>query len=148
MLAVLGSFLVFVLVGGCATGKGIPKDLGLSTWINEKMPIQKEVVTPDGWKQYLHVSDSVPLYEGTSKTISKWTDSEGNVWMKVLGSAKAPGDSHYEIFTALTKYSRNGAVMESVWLSPNSDEELKNPVYPSKIDPQNSNYSILYHMED
>ena len=91
------------------------------------MAIQKEVDTPDGWKQYLHMSDSFPLYEGTAKTTSKWTDSEGNIWMKVLSSGKAPGDSKYEIFAVLMKYSKSGTVRESVLLSPNSDEELKNP---------------------
>jgi len=34
-----------------------------------------------------------------------------------------------------------------VSLSPNSDEELRNPIYPSRIDQQDSTYLILYHVE-
>jgi hypothetical protein len=151
ILAVPVSFLVLILFGGCSNGKDVPKanEVGFSfgTWTNEKMAIQKDVVTPDGWKQYLHMSDSVPLYEGTAKITRKWKDSEGNTWMKVLSSGKAPGDSKYEIFAVLEKYSKSGKVRESVSLSPNSDEELKNPVYPSKIDPQDPTYLIYNHVE-
>ena len=62
ILAVFVSFLVMILFGGCTKGKEIPKDLGLGTWTNEKISPQKEVDTPDGWKQYLHLADSTPLY--------------------------------------------------------------------------------------
>jgi len=147
ILAAFLSSLVLVLSGGCAKGKEIPKDIGLGTWVNEKMSIQKEVDTADGWKQYLRLSDTSPLYEGTGKITSKWTDSEGNIWMKVLSSGKAPGDSKFEIFAVLMKYSKSGTVRESVSLSPNSDEELRNPIYPSRIDQQDSTYLILYHVE-
>jgi hypothetical protein len=144
ILAVFVSFLVLILFGGCATGKGIPKDLGLGTWVNEKMSPQKEIDTVGGWKQYLHTSDSSPFYEGTGKLISQWTDSEGNIWQKVLSTFTAPDAYKGQIFTNLAKYSKSGTVRESVWQSPTSDAEMKNPVYPSKIDPQNPNYSIYY----
>ena len=144
ILAVLVSSLVLILSGGCTQGKEIPKDLGLGTWTNEKMSMQKEIDSADGWKQYIHASDSTPLYQGTAKLTSQWVDSEGNIWEKVLSTFTFPDAYKGQIFTNLVKYSKSATVRESVWQSPTSDAEMKNPVYPSKIDPQNANYSIYY----
>jgi hypothetical protein len=141
--------LSLILLGGCGPGKSTPKlnvDLN-GTWTNEKMSMQKEIDTADGWKQYIHTSDSTPLYEGTAKLISQWTDSEGNIWCKFLSTFTAPDAYKGQIFTVLEKYNKSATVRESVWASPSSDAELKNPVYPSKIDPQNSNYSIYYRAQ-
>ena len=148
ILAVFVSFLVMILFGGCTKGKEIPKDLGLGTWTNEKISPQKEVDTPDGWKQYLHLADSTPLYEGTSKITSLWTDSEGNIWYKWLATFTAPDAYKGQSITGLDKYNKSATVRESVWQSPTSDAEMKNPVYPSKIDPQNPNYSIYYRAKE
>jgi len=143
------SLLFAILVIGCATtGNAEKATVNFNgTWVNEKILPQKEVDTPDGWKQYNHVSDTSPIYAGTSKLTRQWTDSEGNVWVKSLNTFTIPDEYKGQIFTVLTKYSKNGAVMESTWQMPSSDEEMKNPVYPSKIDSQDPHYSIYYREE-
>lgn len=110
--------------------------------------MQKEVDGPDGWKQYIHIADTTPIYEGTGKLTGQWTDSEGNVWFKWLSTFTAPDAYKGQIFTVLEKYNKDLTVRESVWRSPTSDAEMKNPVYPSKIDLQDQNYSICYRAKE
>lgn len=145
LICVLFASFVMFMLGGCGTPK--PNvDLN-GTWVNEKMSMQKEIDTADGWKQYIHTSDATPLYEGTAKLTGQWTDSEGNIWCKWLSTFAAPDAYKGQIFTVLEKYNKTATVRESVWASPSSDAELKNPVYPSKIDPQNPNYTIYYRAQ-
>jgi uncharacterized lipoprotein YehR (DUF1307 family) len=148
---VLFALLVVLMLAGCASGKYVPKpnEELYGTWINEKMSPQKLVNTPDGWKQYLHVSDSTPFYEGTRGITRKWTDSEGNIWYETFSTfTSGAGDYNGKSFTVLEKLSKSATVLESVWTMATSDQELKTPTYPSKIDPKDSEYSIYYRAGD
>jgi hypothetical protein len=149
LLGVPVILLSLIQLASCGPGKYTPKpnEEIYGTWTNEKMSPQKEIHTADGSKQYLYTSDSTSFYEGTGKTISKWTDSEGNIWYKVLSTFTTPNTYKGQIFTVLEKLSKSATVWESVWASPSSDAELKNPVYPAAIDPNNSNYRIYYRTE-
>ena len=146
----LGLLVMFVL-GSCATGKYVPKanEELYGTWINEKMLPQKVINNADGFQQYLHVSDSTPFYSGTGGIISKWTDSEGNIWYKTFGTyTGGAGDYNGKSFTMLEKLSKSATVLEFVWAMPTSDQEIKTPTYPSKIDSRDSEYGIYYCAKD
>lgn len=143
ILCALTALSVLILLAACATAMNHEEINGI--WVNEKTTPQKEVDTPNGWKQYIHVSDTVPFSEGTAVITAKWTDSEGNVWYKILCETSAKDNS--EKFTVLTKLSKSATVKESIWRAPANDEEMKSPPYPEKIDPQDYFYSIYYRKE-
>jgi hypothetical protein len=133
--------LTFLMVG-CTPKVNLHTE---GTWVNEKQDVQKMVLTADGvWKQYLHMTDTNVFYAGTSKLVRQWTDSEGNVWQNVLSTMTFPNEYKGQINVTLGKFSKNGTIYESVWTQPSSDAELKNPVFPKKIDPQDPNYQIFY----
>ena len=139
-----------IMLGGCASAKYVakPNEEIYGTWVNEKMSAQKIVVGPDGGKTYLKLTDTTPYFETAGEIVSKWTDSEGNIWYKCM-SARVKGAyaNAAAKFTELDKLSKSGTVWESVWTMPMSDEEIKNPKYPTKIDPQDSNYGIYYRAQ-
>ena len=141
--------LALLLLGGCAPGK--PKEEIYGTWTNDTSTntyvimnghIQKEVITPDGWKQYSKISDTDRLQEGAAQIESKWTDSDGNIWYKrritvTAGNLADPGTKDQE----LDKLSKSATVWESVFvLVGNWHPEL----YPPTIDPKAANYRIYY----
>ena len=113
--------LALILLGGCAPGK--PKEEIYGTWTNDTSTntyvimsghIQKEVITPDGWKQYSKILDTDRLQEGTAQIESKWTDSDGNIWYKrriivTAGNLADAGTKDQE----LDKLSKSATVWES-----------------------------------
>ena len=129
-----------ILMAGCGSKSTVDFS---GTWINEKMGMQKEVDTPDGWKLFRFASNTVPMMSGTSKLTSRWTDSEGNVWAKCV-SIGASADLNQRS-TVLQKYSKDGTIRESVWMISPSATNL---VYPDKIDPKNPNYTIYYRAKE
>ncbi|MGD0726410.1 MAG: hypothetical protein ABSB63_12710 [Spirochaetia bacterium] len=145
LFAALVILLALTLLGGCGAGKYVPKpnEEVYGTWINKSISPQKEVDTPDGWKQYGLISDPNPESEGTGQITSKWTDSEGNVWYKTLGTVTA-GNYKGSKFQTLTKLSKSGTVKESVSLTV---EEFDSSGYPTKIDPKEMLYSLYYRTE-
>jgi hypothetical protein len=141
--------LFLILLGGCRAGK--PKEEIYGTWTNDTSTntyvimsghIQKEVITPDGWKQYSRISDTDRLQEGTAQIESKRTDSEGNIWCKrritvTAGNLADAGTKSQE----LDKLSKSATVWESAFaLVGNWHPEL----YPTTIDPKAANYRIYY----
>lgn len=143
-------FSVFVIacvliLSSCSPSKYVakPNEEIYGTWTNEKMSVQKLVIAPDGGKMYLKLTDTTPYAEVGGEWTSKWTDSEGNIWYKSIASRTKGPYSGFK-FTELDKLSKSGTVLESVWTAPSSDEELKNPKYPTKIDPQDPNYTIYF----
>lgn len=149
------AFLYFAIVltcglmlGSCSPSKYVAKanEEIFGTWTNEKMSAQKSVIGADGGKLYLKLTDETPYAESTGEWISKWTDSEGNIWYKSLNSRSKGPYSGFK-FAELDKLSKSGTVLESVWTAPSSDEELKNPKYPTKIDPQDSSYNIYFKVK-
>lgn len=120
------------------------------TWTNEKNSAdvfhgQKVVVTAERMRIYTKVSDPAPAMEVSWEITSKWTDSEGNVWYKTLGTSIG-GVYKGANWQALEKISKSGKVWERAM---NLLETGKfNPAfYPRTIDPNGSYYRVLYRIE-
>ena len=121
-----------------------PDEDNYGTWINDKsfnsIGYQKTVITANGLENYANISDSVPREKGISQIDTKWTDSEGNTWYKTFGTVT--GENHRATkFQNLVKLSKSGTVMEIVHRHP---REFDSSNYPTKIDPDDSNYGIYY----
>jgi hypothetical protein len=136
--------------GAIAQGNYIPKENEelYGTWTNKEnlgdhYHPQKLVVTPGGYADYSKSSDSVPRFNWRLKIDSKWTDSDGNIWYKVLGM----GTSYYEgeKFQELLKLSESGTVMERAINIPLVEYDPAN--YPKEIDSHAFSYRILFRSE-
>ncbi len=144
--------LCIISVGAIGQDKYTPKENEelYGTWINTQYPglgsmrPQKIVVTADGYKRYLLVSDSAPSsqeQEGTLQIISKWTDDEGNIWYRSFLTVTLRGATIAE----LDKLSNSATVWESVWAyAPTPDPDN----FPKKIDPKDMTYNIRYRAGD
>jgi len=110
------------------------------TWINpeygtmEALFSQKRITNPDGtWEEYSGMADIA--YRTLKYTIiDKWTDSEGNIWYKLIteyGGKTYGAKPFYE----LHKISNAKLTWEFV-----SSAEA----YPTKIDPDHPMYFIYY----
>ena len=147
------AMLALILLEGCAPSK--PKEEIYGTWTNDTSTntyvimsghIQKVVINPDGkWKEYSNISDSDYLQEGTRTIDSKWTDSEGNIWYKIVmvvtdGKLADPGTTAQE----LDKLSKSATVWESVFALVG---KVHPELYPTSIDPKTSNYRIYYRAQ-
>ena len=135
-----------ILLGACAAGKYVAKanEELYGTWTNEKNSgdkyhPQKVVVTPDGYTGYSKISDSVPLFDWRLKIDSKWKDSDGNIWYKVLGTGAGAyeGEKSQELY----KLSESGTVMERAF---KIVVEYSPANYPEKIDSHEYTYRILF----
>jgi hypothetical protein len=93
--------LTLILVGACCYGQNYaPKadEEIYGTWINKQysglssMRPQKSVVTADGYKRYLMLTDSGASQEGTVQIVSKWTDAEGNIWYRTFRTVTSRPD--------------------------------------------------------
>ncbi|MGA2765875.1 MAG: hypothetical protein ABSG17_21215 [Spirochaetia bacterium] len=149
ILAVLLSFLTLIMLGSCGPGKYVPKanEEIYGTWTNEKYGImnakiyspQKEIIDASGYTAYQSTSDHNPSAKGPETIVSKWTDSEGNIWYKTL----ATGSNGEQVFTrqALEKLSKFATVRECMysWLP-----KLNPDSYPKDIDPVEPEYKIYY----
>jgi hypothetical protein len=78
------------------------------TWINARMQPQKTVNFPGGYKDYLLASDATPSAEGNEQILSKWTDSEGDVWYKTFGTLRL-------IHRLECNFERSPRKAESMW---------------------------------
>ena len=81
------SILILLLsVVGYAQEKYVPKDNEelFGTWTNEKMQFQKTVNFKGGFKDYVRINDATPVGVGIENIAKKWTDSEGNIWIRLL----------------------------------------------------------------
>jgi len=152
------ALLMLILVGGWAQAKYVPKpnEEIYGTWVNEEtsashfqaLHFHKIVITADGSKDYLDVSDSVPVMDFTAGAVagwidSKWTDSEGNIWYKQffeITNGRYKGNKMQE----LDKLSKFGTIWESQ-VSYVTEFNANN--YPTKIDPMSFTYSIFYRAE-
>jgi hypothetical protein len=132
---------ILIIVGNCATGKKVyvaKEDEEIyGTWVNTDYNYTgrwaKGVFHPDGtFVTYQADSSITPYYFGTFTITEKWTDSEGNIWYKIISI-----DQIYTIYYELHKISNNEMTWEYVWS--NSD-------YPKEIDPDDttSNRKIYY----
>jgi len=102
-----------------------------STWVNPDVKAghsQKRTYKADSVVEwFVSANSAAPDYVGRYLIISKWKDSEGNIWYKTHAV-----DPHYQYFS-LIKISNSGDTLEIV-------EDLND--YPRKIDPNHVNYDI------
>jgi hypothetical protein len=141
------------MLGGCATGKYVakPNEEIYGTWTNDQPPpahsktvnTQKEVISADKNKLYYHISDESPMSEGTEVITSKWIDSDGNIWYKTL-LAYTSGTANGIKYQVLYKLSKSATVLELEWSMVGDFDPSQ---YPTKIDPKDSEYRILYRTE-
>jgi len=104
------------------------------TWVNmdyqpDAHPRQKIINYPGKWATYGSAGSETATETGKYTITEKWTDSEGNIWYK--GEVVFPFQKAYE----LDKISNSGKTWEFVFSSSK---------YPTKIDPEDSDYHI-YH---
>ena len=150
-LGVLLIVLAMIPFGANAQDKYVPKanEELYGTWTNEQnskgiFHPQKIVSNADGYKLYTGISDSLAFEEGTMQIDRKWTDSEGNIWYKTFGIVTRgvyKGDRWQE----LDKLSKSGNVWERA-LTPLGTMEFNPNYFPTKIDPQQEYYRILYRV--
>lgn len=76
-------FLALLLSGGLAVMRAIEsRDPFYGTFASEAMSPEKWVTFPGGFKNYVLMSDRLPIDEGTERIVARWTDSEGNLWYR------------------------------------------------------------------
>lgn len=123
---------VFVLLAG-----GSKKEEYYGTWVNTDYDrttfrLGKLIHNRDGTKiKYVSASDTEPYLTATFTIEDKWTDSEGNIWYKILFTRTEQIISYFE----LTKISDNGTTLELVFSIID---------YPTEIDPNYEGYRIYY----
>ena len=132
--------LLVIGLGGCGPGKYTPKpnEELYGTWTNEQSPAFQQVVfAPNSWKWYQRIGNPAPSIDCKLELTSKWTDSEGNIWYKSIGTiiGGTAGDVGTEL-VVLSKLSKSATVLEFVHTFPSNEQELKTPVYPVAIDPK------------
>ncbi len=142
-VSTLAAMLCLTLLGGCATGKYVPKanEELYGTWTNKDMSPQKRVISPGEFKNYGLVSDPNPELEGTLQIDSKWTDSDGNIWYRTFGTLKSGAWKGHN-FQGLAKLSQSGTVLETEDYAFIGD--FNRDYYPAKINPQGMLYGLYY----
>jgi len=150
-----GAALLFLLIPDVRTWaqesvivKGEEEIYG--TWVNadnraDVLHGQKVVVGPDAMRIFCIVSDLECGMEVSWDSTSKWTDSEGNVWYKTLGTSTG-GLYLGARWQTLEKVSKSGMTWERAM---NLLEMGRfNPAfYPRAMDPKGIYYRVLYRIE-
>jgi hypothetical protein len=143
-----------ILLGSCAPGKYTPKanEELYGTWINKSYgghydPLpsrgdpQKEVIDSDGYHVFRFVDDPGQYFVGAETIISKWTDSEGNIWYKTYKGAWSDVNGKTKVPHFLYKLSKSATVRECVY----AIRDTYTPsAFPTKIDPKDPSY-LLYN---
>ena len=151
-LFLISSILLFiVLLGARAQEKYVPKaDEELyGTWTNEEYSgltsyqPQKEVDTADRYGWYHMISDSVPYEEGTYEVDRKWTDAEGNIWYRILCTAKTGTWKDYK-GQWLIELSKSATVWECTWSLYSPSQEVNPENYPKEINRDVWTHNIRY----
>ena len=140
----------------CAPAKYVPtaNEEIYGTWTNPHPSaatprFEKIVCAPSGYKGYELVTSTTVVQECSWQIASKWKDSQGNIWYKIFrknigGTFGNLGYSAAELY----KLGNSATVLEKVQRAPSSDEEMKNPVYPTAIDPKDDTYRIYYRAKE
>jgi hypothetical protein len=149
ILLVSSTLLFLISFSANAQDKYVPtvNEEFYGVWMSKENPDynhpEKSVITADGYQSYLHTSDAVPQEEGTMVIDSKWTDSDGNIWYKILGTVTTGQWKGYN-FQALEKLSNSGTIKESVFQPIGLGTKFSPKYYPTKIDPNKPAYEIRY----
>jgi hypothetical protein len=141
---------VLIAIESCATSKKAyvaKEDEELyGTWVNPEYdrgkPNAKIVIKPDGTLDAYSLSNSERPIGVSEYTITdKWTDSEGNIWYKIVETffdqkVMQNPDTYY----SLSKIDKTGNTLEELWSSID---------YPPKFELDNLRYSyyIRYRQE-
>ena len=126
---------VFVLLAG-----GSKKEEYYGTWVNTDYDVTnfiraKTIHNHDGTLiKYMSTSDTKPYKTATFTIEDKWTDSEGNIWYKILYTETEQILSNFE----LTKISDNGTTLELV---------ISIIDYPTEIDPRYDVTYLIYYRQ-
>ncbi len=128
---------VFVLLAGSSK-----KEEYYGTWVNtdydrSTLAIRaKTIHNHDGTIiKYVSTSDTEPYEIGTFTIEDKWTDSEGNIWYKILYTETGQIISKFE----LSKISDNGTTLELVYSVID---------YPTEIVPNDGINFIYYRQQN
>ena len=110
------------------------------TWINPEYGInwvpQKVIMYPDfTWVRFLSVNDTDPGFTGSFKLLDRWTDSEGNIWYKMLWNLENMEWKMYE----LVRISDSGKKLEYVF------SEVD---FPDEITSDHPNYRVYYRLQN
>ena len=136
---------VLIVIGSCATGKKAyvakEDEEYYGAWVaKEEIPrirtYLKIINNPDGTCDYLHeIERTEPISKrdtGTFTIKDKWTDTEGNIWYKVIIYR---GGSDIEIYE-LNKISNFGNTLE---IMTTTNE------WPTEIDPNHPLYEYMIY---
>ena len=101
------------------------------------------IVTAEEYAGFSLVSDSTRIFSWKWWIDSKWTDSEGNIWYKVIGMGLGlyGGEKSQELY----KLSKSGTVMERAINIP--VKEFDPTLFPTRIEPKSWTYRILFRAE-
>ena len=142
------AFIVIMPFSGYSQEKYSPKpnEEIYGTWTNadQLSYFQKSVNFPGGYKSYWRMADSAPSSEGVEEIVSKWTDSEGNVWYKTYATGIS-GWQKGNMSQVLMKISKSGTVREFVYAMVTSFDPGD---FPTKIDSEDSTYEISYRAKE
>ena len=140
----------------CAPAKYVPiaNEEIYGTWTNlhpsaATPRFENIVCAPGGYEGYEPVTSTTAIQECRWQITSKWKDPQGNIWYKIFrknigGTFGNLGFSAAELY----RLSESATVLEKVQRAPSSDEEIKNPVYPTVIDPKDETYRIFYRAKE
>jgi hypothetical protein len=146
--------LVAALLGGCGPGKYVekPNEELYGTWTNGNYSgviseiaytPQKTVIAAGTYSDYRMLTDHGPGFMGKEEVISKWKDSEGNIWYKINMSGST-GDTTFK-WQSLQKLSKAATVREFAL----TEVVAFNPIsYPTKLDPSGPGYRIYYRAQE
>ena len=149
ILTVFGGLLALILLADCGPGKYVPtaNEELYGTWTAEqgKAEFRKIEYAANRLALYYQPSTQQPSAVDSLVIAGKWKDSEGNIYYKgtSINTGEGTQGSHKgEFLIWLVKLSNSGTVLERMFVMPTNDEQIKNPVYPTKMDPQNMFYGI------
>ena len=147
LLSIPAVFLVLNQVPGWCQEKYIPKEDEeiYGTWTNAQGVTHKIVNSTGGYKSFARVSDLLPNEDGTLRIDGKWTDSNGNIWYKIFTEVTSGEMAGWKV-QGLDKISTSGTVWEHVGAFVIGDFDPSH--YPTKIDPKDPNYFILYRAQE
>ena len=105
----------------------------------------KIIQNPSGaWISYFRVDNTTPYCAGDRSVVEKWSDYEGNIWYKTMGTNLAGGLSGYRFgpftYNELHRVSSSGDVWEYV-------AKPAHLGWPTEIDPKNPEYRIYYRQK-
>ena len=147
VFSMLASSCVVLLLAACGPGRYTPKpnEELFGTWTNmsysgevserANLP-QKQVIDGTGYHIFRFADDAAQYWTGNEQIVSRWTDSEGNIWYKAYRGGWNDGTKTLVPHT-LYKLNKSATAMESV----TAIRDTYTPgAFPNKIDPKDPSY--------